>query len=319
METPSLSRSNGLVRDTPLTRPNISSKRNFPEIFFRFTLFLSGIVVLLLISAILLTLILNALPSIKAFGLEFLSSSTWDPVSGKFGSLAFIVGTLLTSFLALIISIPFSLAISIFLGEYYKKGGLPSTLGSTIELLSGIPSIIYGFWGLLILAPIVRAMEMKLGIVPYGVGIFTASIILAIMIIPYSASLGRDVINLVPSELKEGAYALGATRFEVIKKIVVPYARSGIIAGFLLSLGRALGETMAVTMVIGNANFFTLNIFSPANTMASIIANEFTEATGKLYLSSLIEIGLVLFLITAVINFTGKWIINRLDIRGSKK
>ena len=166
------------------------------------------------------------------------------------------------------------------------------------------------------LVPLVRTLEIKLGVAPYGVGIFTASIILAIMIIPYSASLGTEVIQLVPSELKEAAFSLGATRFEVIKKVTLPYARSGIFAGILLALGRALGETMAVTMVIGNSNFLPKSIFSPSNTMASLIANEFAEATEEIYLSSLVEIGLLLFIVTMVVNVIGKYIINRMSVEG---
>jgi len=182
------------------------------------------------------------------------------------------------------------------------------------ELLAGIPSVIYGFWGLFVFVPIVRKLEMKIGIPPYGVGIFTASVILAVMVVPYASSIGREVISLVPSDVKEAAYSLGATRQEVIMKVILPYARSGIMAGILLALGRALGETMAVTMVIGNSNFLPRSMFSPGNTMASVIANEFTEATGRLYLSSLIEIGLLLFLVTVVINITGRYIIKKVRV-----
>jgi len=284
------------------------------ELLFKGGLFFSALLIVILLFGIFLTLLHSSLPSIRAFGIKFLWGKVWDPVLGNFGALPFIVGTLATSFLALLFSIPFSLAISIYLGEYAKKGILPSLLMRTIELLAGIPSVIYGFWGLLVLVPIVRGFEMKIGVAPYGVGILTASLILSVMIIPYSASLGIEVIKLVPSEIKEGAYSLGATRFEVIKGVVIPTARSGIFAGILLALGRALGETMAVTMVIGNSNFLPRSIFSPANTMASVIANEFTEATSHLYLSSLIEIGLLLFFLTAVFNLIGKVIINRLSV-----
>jgi phosphate transport system permease protein len=180
--------------------------------------------------------------------------------------------------------------------------------------LAGIPSVIYGFWGLFVLVPIVRELEIDLSVTPYGVGILTASLILSIMIIPYSASIGREVIQLVPADLKEAALSLGATRFEMIKKIVLPYARSGIFAGILLSLGRAVGETMAVTMVIGNSNFLPKTLFSPANTMASVIANEFTEATEALYLASLVEIGLLLFIVTMIINVIGRYIIHKMSV-----
>ena len=183
-----------------------------------------------------------------------------------------------------------------------------------IELLASIPSVIYGFWGIFVLVPMVRNLELKLGVAPYGVGIFTASLILSIMIIPYTVSLSRQVISMVPLHLKEAAYSLGATRYEVIKHIIIPYTRSGLFAGILLALGRALGETMAVTMLIGNSSIIPKNIFSPGNTMASVIANEFTEATGTIYLSALIEMGLFLFLVTTVINIIGRQVIKRFII-----
>jgi len=284
------------------------------EFVFRKILLLSGLVIVVLLAAIFFSLFLHSLPSLRAFGLSFFFTKTWDPVSGKFGMLSFLVGTLLTSFLSLLICLPFSLAISIFLGEYFREGPLSSFLRNVTELLAGIPSIIYGFWGLFVLVPIVRKLEIILGIPPYGVGIFTASLILAVMIVPYAASIGGEVISLVPSDIKEAAYSLGATRQEVITKVILPYARSGIMAGILLALGRALGETMAVTMVIGNSNLLPRSIFSPGNTMASVIANEFTEATGRLYLSSLIEIGLLLFLVTMVINIVGRYIIKKVSV-----
>jgi len=232
----------------------------------------------------------------------------------------FLVGTLLTSFLALLFSLPFSMAISLFLGEYFSSGKIALFFQNTTSLLAGIPSVIYGFWGLFVLVPLVRKVELKLGVLPYGVGVLTASLILTIMIIPYAASVGREVISLVPQDLKqdlkEGAYALGATRWEVIKNVIFPYARSGIFAGILLSLGRAIGETMAVTMVIGNNNQFPHSLFAPANTMASVIANEFTEATSNVYLSALIAIALLLFIVTTIINIIGRYIIKRLSIEG---
>lgn len=251
------------------------------------------------------------MPSVKAFGVKFLYGSTWDPVSNDFGALPFLIGTLLTSFLALIIAIPFALSSALVLGEYLQNQNLSSTLRTIVEVPAGIPSVIYGFWGLFFLIPAVRSLEMKLNVSPYGVGIFSASIILAIMIVPYAASIMIETIKLVPKDLKEGAYSLGATQFELIKTIILPYARSGIFAGLLLALGRALGETMAVTMVIGNSNYIPKSIFAPANTMASIITNEFTEATGTLHLSGLIEIGALLFIVTMIINMIGKSIIKR--------
>jgi phosphate transport system permease protein len=275
----------------------------------------AAVFMVLLVAAIFLTLLINSLPSIKEFGFRFFYGKTWDPVSGEFGALPFLVGTLITSFLSLAISLPFSLSLSIFLGEYSTKGTVASLLQSAIELLAGIPSVVYGFWGLFILVPIVRFIEIKLGVPAIGVGIFTSALVLSIMIIPYAASLGREVIRLVPDELKEAAYSLGATRFEVIKKVILPYVISGITAGNLLALGRAIGETMAVTMVIGNSNVIPKSIFAPANTMASVIANEFTEATDTIYLSSLVEIGLLLFIVTMVINIVGKRIIKKMSVQ----
>ena len=281
---------------------------------FKVALLASGISVLVLVGASFITLLLHSMPTIKAFGLKFFVEKTWDPVFRRFGALPFLVGTLLTSFLALVISLPFSLAISILLGEYFREGLFPSFVKSVVELLAGVPSVIYGLWGLFVLVPVVRELQMRLGMIPYGVGIFTASLILSVMILPYSASLGAEVISLVPQDLKEAAYSLGATRYEVITKVVLPYAKSGIIAGIILALGRAIGETMAVTMVIGNSNFLPNSIFSPGNTMASVIANEFAEATKKLHVSALVEIGLVLFLVTTVLSIVGKWIIKRTTV-----
>ena len=288
----------------------------FSEFSFRKILSIAGVFVLLLLVAIFFSLVIASFPSIRNFGIRFLFSSTWDPVKSEFGAFPFLVGTLATSFLALVISVVFSIPISIFLGEYSAQGSTATFIKSMIELLAGVPSVIYGFCGLFLLAPLVRILETKLGVAPYGVGIFTASLVLSIMIIPYSASIGREVISLVPSDLKEAALSLGATRFEVIRKVILPYAGSGIVAGILLSLGRALGETMAVTMVIGNSNFIPKSIFSPANTLASVIANEFTEATGSFYLASLIELGLVLFIVTTIINLIGKLIIRRMGVEG---
>lgn len=275
----------------------------------------TGAAVAVLLAAILVSLFINSLPAIRKIGAHFLVGTVWDPVAEEFGALPFLAGTLLTSFLALLISTVFALAVSIFLGEYFRTGPISSFIKGTVELLAGIPSVIYGFWGLFFLVPAMRIFELAIGVPPIGVGIVTASLILSIMIIPYSASLGREVINLVPSDLKEAALSLGATRFEMMKTVVLPYARSGIIAGVLLALGRALGETMAVTMVIGNSNAIPTSLFAPGNTMASIIANEFTEATGEVYLAGLIEIALLLFIVTGVINIMGKIVIRKISVQ----
>ena len=277
-------------------------------------LYASAFFVVVLIPAILITLLVESSPSIKAFGLKFLWTNVWDPITLKFGALPFLVGTLLTSILAILISFPFSFSTSILLGEFIPTGWLAFLFSSMIELLAGVPSVIYGFWGLFVVVPWVRHLELKLNVLPYGVGVFTASLILAMMILPYSASIGREVLRLVPQEVKEAAYSLGATRYEVVKRVVLPYAFSGISAGILLAFGRALGETMAVTMVIGNANVVPKSLFAPGNTLASVIANEFTEAAGKLHLSSLMELGLVLFFVTVFVNFIGEKVIKKLAV-----
>ena len=301
------------------TLPNHSEEKQNPEksgdFIFKKILSLSGFFVVIILLAIVFSLLMNSIPSIKAFGFKFLTGKIWDPVQNHFASFPFIIGTLFTAFFSLLICTPFSIAISLFLGEYFTRGKISMIVSTMIELMAGIPSVIYGFWGLFIIVPVVRELEIKIDVIPYGVGIFTASIILAIMIIPYAASISKEVITMVPSDIKEAAYSLGATRYEVIKKIIVPYCRSGIFAGMLLALGRALGETMAVTMVIGNSNLLPKNIFSPSNTMASVIANEFAEAAGDVYLSSLVEIALLLLIITFIINTVGKLILKKLSVR----
>ena len=281
------------------------------EFVFRRTLVIVALLLVVLVLGIMLTLILESIPSLRSLGIKYLWGRTWDPVNNVYGAFPFLLGTLLTSFLALLISIPFSFAVAIYLGELNSRGWFSNFLKNAVDLIAAVPSVIYGFWGLIVLVPIVRTFEMKIGVLPYGIGIFSASLILSIMIIPYAASLGREMIRLVPSSLKEGAYSLGATRWEVIRSVVLPYTKSGLFAGVLLSLGRALGETMAVTMVIGNTSMLPTSIFAPGNTMASVIANEFNEADHTLYWSALVELGLVLFLVTVVINMIGKRIVKR--------
>lgn len=278
--------------------------------FKRLLVVLSGLMIVLVLG-ILLTLIINSMPSIRSLGVGYLWGKVWDPVQNIYGAYPFLIGTLLTSFTALIISIPFSYAIAIYLGEYNTKGWLSNLLKNTVELIAAVPSIIYGFWGFFVLVPIIRNFEIKMHVLPYGLGIFTSALILAVMIIPYAASLGVTMIRMVPSPLKEGAYALGSTRFEVIRKVIMPYTRSGLFAGVLLSLGRALGETMAVTLLIGNTSAVPHSIFALGNTMASVIANEFQEADHAVYFSALIELGLMLFVVTVIINYIGKRIITR--------
>lgn len=285
------------------------------EALFKFILIAAAVISITIVMGIFISLLFGSWQSINKFGLSFIWSSAWNPATNMFGALPFIIGTLSTSFLALLISLPFAFASAIYLSLYLKNGWLSGLLKFSVELLAGIPSIIYGFWGLFVLVPIVRSIEIKLGFLPYGVGIIAASIILAIMIIPYASSMASEVIKLVPQDLKEAGFAMGATKFEVIKNIILPYAANGIFSGILLAFGRAFGETMAVTMVIGNSNILPKNIFSPANSMASVIANEFTEARGDLYLSSLIEIGLLLFIISFIVNAIGNRIMKRMTIK----
>jgi phosphate transport system permease protein len=279
---------------------------------FRTGLVLGGVVVSVLLIAIFLSLLLSSRPALVKNGLRFLTGTEWNPVTDTFHALPFVAGTLLTSFVALIIATILSLALSVLMGEYFKKGVFANIMRTAVELLAGIPSVVYGFIGLFFLAPLIRLLQEAVGAPPYGVSILTASILLAFMILPYSASIGREMISLVPSDLKEAALSLGATPSETVWKVTLPYARSGILGGILLSLGRAMGETMAVTMVIGNANELTPNILGPGNTMASLIANEFSEASGDVYLASLIEIALLLFIISTLINVVGKIIVNRM-------
>jgi phosphate transport system permease protein len=286
-------------------------------------LYISGIFLILIVVLIFIDLIISSIPSIKAFSLSFLVKSIWDPVRNEFGALPFIVGTLLTSFLAVIISTPLSIGSAILLDEYVGSK-LSNMLSSLIELLAAIPSVVYGLWGIFALVPAMRSFEKflytYLGFIPffnsepYGVGVLTAIVILCIMIIPYSLSIVREVLKLVPKDQNEAGYALGATKWEVISKIKIPYIRSGIFAGIGLSLGRALGETMAVTMVIGNRNAIPKTLFDPANTLASVIANEFTEATSSLHISSLIELGLILFIITFITNLIMRLILRKISI-----
>ena len=273
---------------------------------------LGGIAVSVLLIAIFFSLLLSSRPALVANGFRFLTGAEWDPVTDTFHSLAFVVGTLLTSLIALVISTVFSLALAVLMGEYFRTGPFASIMRTAVELLAGIPSVVYGFIGLFFFVPAVRLLQEAVGAPPYGVGIFTSALLLAFMILPYSASIGREMISLVPGDLKEAALSLGATPSETVWKVTLPYARSGIFGGVLLSLGRALGETMAVTMVIGNSNSLTFNLLSPGNTMASVIANEFSEASSNVYLASLIEIALLLFVISTLINIAGKIVVNRM-------
>lgn len=266
--------------------------------------------------------------SIKTFGLNFFHTTTWDPVAGEFGALPSIYGTLVSSLIAIVIAVPISLGIAIFLTEMAPKR-LKGPIGMAIELLASIPSIIYGMWGLFVFAPVLSEyvepfLIEYLGFIPLftgaplGIGMLPAGFILAIMIIPFISSVSRDIFQMVPPMLKESGYGVGATKWEVIRKIVIPYTKSGIIGAIILGLGRALGETMAVTFLIGNAQEIKLSLLEPATSISATLANEFTEAVEDIYLSSLVELGLILFLITFVVLGLAKLLIGRFSYKGGK-
>jgi phosphate transport system permease protein len=272
---------------------------------------------LLIVVAIAVTLVNDSSLSIQKFGLRFWGTSNWDPVAGEFGALPFIWGTLYSSVLALVIATPVALGIAVFISELCPDA-LRAPLIFLTELLAAIPSIVYGLWGIFVLVPAVRAVEVAMpeplralplfSGPPLGVGMFAAALILAVMVVPFTSAIAREVLRTVPASQREAAYALGATRFEAIRAAMF-YARTGIIGAVMLGFGRALGETMAVTMVIGNNPQVSLSLFAPQYTMAAVLANEFTEAADALYLSALIEIGLVLFVITLFVNMLSRALI----------
>jgi phosphate transport system permease protein len=274
-------------------------------------------VIILVVGAIAFVLMHEAMASIQKFGLSFWRTSTWDPVAGDFGALPFIWGTLYSSILALFISAPIALGIAVFISELCPAV-LRQPLVFLTELLAAIPSIVYGLWGIFVMVPAVRWLESSLPDAmrqlplfsgpPLGLGMLSAALLLAIMVIPFTSSVSREVLKSVPAAQREGAYALGATRFEAIRAALY-YARTGIIGGIMLGFGRALGETMAVTMVIGNNPRVSASLFAPQHTMAAVIANEFTEAADQLYLAALVEIGLVLFIITLIVNSMSRLLI----------
>lgn len=276
---------------------------------FKGLLLLASCVVILLTAGIVFALVSQSMDALSHFGvLNFITSSEWNSSKEEFGALPFITGTMMTAVLALLFCIPFSLSIALFNGEYFKNSKVSFYLSSVVDLLAGIPSIAYGLWGFYT----VRPLLIEMGVNEQGFGVLLASIILAIMIIPYASSLSTEFISMVPNDLKEGAYSLGATEFEVVKYVNLPTAGSGIFAAYILAFGRALGETMAVTMLIGNTINIPMALSDTGNTMASVIANQFGEADG-LKLSSLMAIGLLLFIITALINFIAKYIIKILN------
>jgi len=296
---------------------------------FRWVMLLCALSLFFIVVLIVWVLVKNSQLSIHAFGMKFFKTTTWDPVSGDFGALPFIYGTVVSSLLAVAMAVPLSLAVAIFLLEICPRR-LRGPIAFLTELLAAIPSVVYGLWAIFVLVPIIRdnlgpVLEKYLGwtglfVEPnFGVGIFTASLVLTIMIFPVISSISRDVMKAVPVAQREGALALGATRWEMMRMSVLRNSRLGIVGAVILGLGRALGETMAVTMVIGNHPDISKNLFSPGYTLASVIANEFSEATGNLYVSALIEIGLALFLVTIVVNAIARllvWAVTRGEAGG---
>lgn len=297
--------------------------------FFRNLTRAAAILVLAVLCGVFVSLAIGAWPAFRTFGIDFLTTQTWNPVTEKFGSLAPVYGTIVTSLIAMLIAVPVGIGIAIFLTELCPYV-IRRTIAIAIELLAGIPSIIYGIWGLFVLAPFLQQhvqpglIEFFSGIPgfnqffagpPYGIGMFTAGLILAIMVIPFISSISRDVFETTPAVLKESAYAVGCTTWEVIWNVVLPFTRAGVLGGVMLGLGRALGETMAVTFVIGNAHKIAASILAPGTTISATIANEFTEAVGDLYTSSLIALGFILFVITFIVLAIARYMLARLDKR----
>lgn len=276
---------------------------------FKLLLFFAAFIILLLSAGIIYALVSRSADAFQEYGVfGFIANPEWDPrpATEEYGALSFIIGTIYTAFLALLFCFPFSLAVALFNGEYFKGKKISSIVRSVVDLLAGIPSIVYGLWGFYAVRPLI----IEMGINAQGFGIILSSVVLAIMIIPYASSLSTEFISMVPNNLKEGAYSLGATQIEMIRHISLPSATSGIVASYILALGRALGETMAVTMLIGNTDRIPNGLSDTGNTMASVIANQFGEADG-IKLSSLIAIGLLLFIITAFINLVAKLVMKR--------
>ncbi len=289
----------------------------------------AAIAVLAILGGVILALVIGAAPALRAFGPSFLIDESWNPVTERFGALAPIYGTVVTSLIAMLIAVPIGLGIAMFLSEICPPW-LRRPIGIAIELLAGIPSIIYGIWGLFVLAPFLQS-TVQPGLIdlfgsvpvlshlfagpPYGIGMLTAGLILAIMVLPFITAVSRDLFQAVPPVLKEAAYGVGATRWEVFRYVVVPYVRVGLIGAIMLGLGRALGETMAVTFVIGNAHKISSSILAPGTTISATIANEFTEAVGDLYTASLIALGLILFAITFIVLAAARYLLSRIERR----
>jgi phosphate transport system permease protein len=296
---------------------------------FRSLTLISAIAVLLLLSGIIVSLIHGSIPALKAMQVGFLTRAVWNPVTDEYGALAPLYGTVVTAAIALIIALPIAFGIAVFLTETCPRW-LRGSIATGIELLAAIPSIVYGIWGLFVLAPLLQQyvqpwlietaapipyLNRLFSGPPYGIGILTAGIVLAIMVLPFITAVMREVFRMTPRELKEAAYAVGATQWEVVRHVVVPSARTGIVGGVMLGLGRALGETMAVTFVIGNAHRISSSLLAPGTTLAAAIANEFTEAVGELYTSSLVALGLLLFVVTFLVIVAARLMLLRLEIR----
>ncbi len=310
-------------------RGNMLTRLRLTNAAFHKITLAAAIAVLVILGGVILALIDGAMPALKAFGIEFLFSQSWNPVTEKFGALAPIYGTLVTSAIAMVIAVPLGLLIAMFLTELCPMW-LRRPIGIAIELLAGIPSIIYGIWGLFVFAPFLQrtlqpALIDAFGNIPvlsslfagppYGIGMLTAGLILAIMVLPFITSISRDVFEATPPVLKEAAYGVGCTTWEVVRYVVLPYARVGVIGGVMLGLGRALGETMAVTFVIGNAHRISASLLAPGTTISASIANEFTEAVGDLYTSALIALGLILFVITFIVLAIARYMLLRIERR----
>jgi phosphate transport system permease protein len=290
---------------------------------FRWLLFLAAAAIPTLLLALMITLGVGALPAIGEFGAGFITSSTWDPVNDRFGAWPAIFGTLMTSFIALLLAVPLSLGVAIYLTEF-APNRIRRPIASLIELLAAIPSVVYGLWGIFVMIPFLQAgvypwLEANLGFLPlfrgpnYGYSVLSASLILTVMIMPYIMSVSREVLLAVPQGQREAALALGATRWEAVTTAIVPYAKSGIIGAVILGLGRALGETMAVTMLIGNRHEVAASLFAPGYSMAAVIANEFGDAAGRLHESALIYMALLLFGVTVIVNAAARLMIWRVS------
>ena len=313
----------------PIANAKHAARQRSGELFFRTATLAAAVLVLALLGGVALALLIGAWPALSHFKLGFLTHELWNPVTDQFGALAAIYGTLMTALIAMLLAVPVGFGVAIFLTELCPRG-LRRPVGVAIELLAAVPSIIFGIWGLFVLAPMLQKhlqpwLIAHIGPLPligrlfqgppFGIGVLTAGLVLAIMVLPFIAAVMRDVFETVPDVLKESGYALGATTWEVMRQVVVPYSRVGMVGGIMLGLGRALGETMAVTFVIGNAHRVSASLLAPGTTISASIANEFTEAVGTLYTSSLIALGVLLFFITLTVIAAARLMLMRLERR----